>query len=131
LERLLSAPVLTLDAAEQLADEVEIHPEGDRAAALLIALLERNPELDWGTPGPVVHAVERFFGRGYELQLLESVRRAPTVHTLWMLNRVVNGMAPDQRGPFLDVLGLASTRTDVPAAVRQAAREFLDFQRGR
>lgn len=129
LERLLAAPLSGPDAAFGLAEEVADHPEGIRAVPLLLALLERNPTLDWGAPGPVVHAVERFFKRGYEPLLLESVGRAPTAHTLWMVNRVINGVPPDQKGPLHAALRQAAARPDVPGAVRQAALEFLTAQR--
>ena len=28
--------------------------------------MELNPGLDFGTPGPLVHFVEQFYGNGYE-----------------------------------------------------------------
>jgi hypothetical protein len=94
-----------------------------------VALLELNPGLDWGAPGAVVHAVERFCGQGYEPVLLASVRRAPTAHTVWMLNRLINGAAsPGERDGYLAVMREVAARDDVPDEVRQSALEFLEFQ---
>jgi hypothetical protein len=129
LERVLKGTLGELDAVFCLAEEAKIHADGIQAVPLLLALLERNPELDWGSPGPVVHAVERFFGRGYEGILLESVGRAPTAHTLWMVNRVINGVLPSRRTEFLAALHQTAARTDVSAAVREAAEHYLAFQR--
>jgi hypothetical protein len=53
--------------------------------------MEDHSDLDFGTPGPLVHFVECFHRKGYESKLVESVERKPTSHTLWMLNRLING----------------------------------------
>jgi hypothetical protein len=112
-----------------LADELVGHPEGVEAIPGLLLLLEQNEKLEWGAPGPVVHAVETFCGRGYERLLLESIRRKPTNHTLWMVNRVLNGVSKDLQSDFMEVLAKAAKRKDVSAEVRQAATGFLEFQR--
>ena len=57
----------------------------------ILAFMERHPEVDYGTPGPLVHFVEKFYRRGYEAKLLASVDRRPTPQTTWMLNRLING----------------------------------------
>lgn len=31
------------------------------------------------------------YGKGYDALLIESIRRKPTAHTAWMLNRLING----------------------------------------
>jgi len=57
----------------------------------ILRFMEDNPSIDYGIPGPLVHYVETFYGNGYEDLLIESVKRNPTTHTIWMLNRVING----------------------------------------
>lgn len=54
--------------------------------------MERHPLISSGTPGALVHYVESFYKKGYEELLEKSVRNAPTVHTVWMLNRLINIM---------------------------------------
>lgn len=112
-----------------LADEIVGHPEGVQAIPGLLLLLEQNENLEWGAPGPVVHAVETFYGNGYERLLLESVRRKPTKHTLWMANRVLNGVSKDQKSDFMEVFAKTAKREDVSVVFRQTATEFLEFQR--
>ena len=58
---------------------------------LLLRLMERHPLADFGSPGPIVHFVERFYKKGYEEELLLSLKRMPTLHTVWMLHRLING----------------------------------------
>jgi hypothetical protein len=56
----------------------------------VLRFMESNPDLDLGSPGPLVPFVEKFLGRGYEQKLFDSVRRKPTVYTIWMLKRLYN-----------------------------------------
>ena len=68
----------------------------------LLRLMERHSLTDFGGPGPIVHFVERFYKKGYEEELLLSIKRMPTLHTVWMLNRLINGT--DQAEVYLDNL---------------------------
>ena len=131
LDFLLSAPLQEPDAALELAREAADHPDGIQAVPSLLLLLERNWRLEWGAPGGVVHAIERFFGRGYEPLLVQSLRRAPTSRTLWMANRLLNGLPPGRRQEYLSVIDEVARREDVSDEVRQAARHFIEFQKSR
>jgi hypothetical protein len=131
LEALLSGPLREPDAALELAREAGDHPNGVQAVGLLLLLLERNQHLEWGTPGDVVHAVEQFLGRGYEPLLLESLRRAPTSHTLWMANRLVNGLPWNRREDFQTIMRDVAGRKDVPDEVRHLARQYVELQQSR
>ncbi len=35
--------------------------------------------------------MERFYRHGYEELLMKSIERRPTIHTLFMMNRLING----------------------------------------
>ena len=70
----------------------------------IFKLMEANPDIDYGMPGPVVHFMEKYYGNGYEEELLESVKRKPTLHTLWMMNRVLNDDDLKDRDKYLCVL---------------------------
>jgi hypothetical protein len=60
-------------------------------------------------------------------RLLDSVRRRPTVHTLWMLNRVINGTASrEERQEFIAAMMEASTNPIAEVETRQRAHHFLD-----
>ena len=69
---------------------------GPELAPCFLAMMERHPLSDFGCPGAIVHFVERAYGQGEEAQeeydrmVAASVRRRPALHTLWMLNRIIN-----------------------------------------
>ena len=96
--------------------------------SFILRLMEENPNLDFGVPGPAVHFVEKFFQKGYEELLLESVNRIPTIHTLWMLNRIINSPALKDKEKYLSALKSISENENELDSVREEARSFLSFQ---
>jgi hypothetical protein len=64
---------------------------GIEAIEPILRFMEEYPAIDFGAPGPLVHFIERFHGKGYDEKLVESVRRKPTSLTVSMLNRLING----------------------------------------
>jgi len=78
------------EADSVVQDLVSSHA-GLEAVTVILNFMEENPKLDFGTPGPLVHFAEGFYGSGYEKELLASLSRKPIPHTVWMLNRVING----------------------------------------
>ena len=92
----------------------------------LLRLMERHPLTDFGSPGPIVHFVERFYKKGYEEELLLSLKRMPTLHTVWMLNRLINGT--DQAEVYLELLKEISENTSYDKEIREEALHFLSIQ---
>ena len=70
----------------------------------LLLFMENNPDIDYGMPGPIVHYMEKYYNNGYEELLYNSIKRKPTVHTLWMLNRILNSPILKEREKYLLVL---------------------------
>ena len=105
-------------------------PGCERVAPALLALIERHPGADFGTPGPLVHALE---GQpGYPAQLAASLERQPTELTAWMANRLLNSRLPrDDRAAWLDRMTTVTRHPKAPAGVRESATRFLDFQASR
>ena len=89
----------------------------------LLRLMERHPLTDFGSPGPIVHFVERFYKKGYEEELLLSLKRMPTLHTVWMLNRLINGT--DQAEVYLDLLKEITENASFDKEIREEALHFL------
>lgn len=56
----------------------------------ILKLMEDNLDADFGMPGALTHFIERFSQNGYEELLLQSVRRKPTAHNVWLLHRAWN-----------------------------------------
>ncbi len=91
----------------------------------LFGIMERHPLDDFGMPGAVVHFIEHFYPDFVPL-LVSSVRRAPSLHTVWMLNRCINGAKDKQE--LIDVLREVTENENADKAVRDSAKGFLDYQ---
>jgi hypothetical protein len=77
----------------QLTAKWEGAPKGFEAVEPILRFIKKHPDVDYGTPGPLVHFVETF--PNYEEKLIQSVERQPTPNTVGMLNRVINGKHTD------------------------------------
>jgi hypothetical protein len=95
----------------------------------ILMLIERNSDIDFGSSGPLVHLVERFYGSGYEEKLVESLDRFPTSHTVWMLNRIVNGCEGEQKKYYLNVLKNVLNSPHVSDELTSYVKELLSIQR--
>jgi hypothetical protein len=90
-------------------------------------LLERFPDAEFGSPGPLIH--EREAIPGYLPLLRESVRRRPMHLTVWMINRVLNTNLPSiQRGAWLSELRAALEHPLASEQTRRFAEDFLEHQ---
>jgi hypothetical protein len=113
-----------------ITGELAGRPDPQAWAPPLFRLLERLDTADLGSPGPVVHLLERSAGPVYHRLLVESVGRKPTPLTVWMVNRVLNA-SPADPGAWLDLLaGVERTPGVSPEAAAQA-HQFLAYQRSR
>lgn len=108
------------DATNQIQDSLE-------AVELILRMMERHEDADFGMPGPLVHFVEGFFRRGYEQLLAESVRRHPTPHTLWMMNRLINGVSGLEKTEYVRELERVVADETTTRGTRDLAEEFLDL----
>src|SRR5262245_31418356 len=113
-----------------LTDDLMTLPEPERGIRAMFDVMERLPESDLGSPGPLVHTIERMRGR-YESELVESIRRRPTTLALWMVNRILNTTrAPEQRRIYLDLLRFAAEHPAAAEAARHEAQHFIEHQTG-
>ena len=91
----------------------------------LLQLMERHPLTYFGSPGEIVHFVEKFYKKGYEEKLIASLKRMPTVHTICMLNRIINGA--DNSEYYLDLLKQISKNKYYDKEIREEALHFLSM----
>lgn len=116
------------DGFEYIMEEnimkLEVEGVGIEAVTPLLELMERHPMDDFGMPGAIVHFVERFYKNGYEKLLIESVKRRPTMHTVWMLNRVINGS--ENKNDYLEIMKEITERSDIEEVIKNSASEFMD-----
>ena len=112
--------------AEELVDTWMSNGVGLEVVDPVLRFMERNPSILYGMPGALVHFVERFYGQGYEQALIESIRRRPTPHTVWMLNRVINGTkALEVKNAYILELRRARTST-TDRNTLERINQFLD-----
>jgi hypothetical protein len=93
----------------------------------MFSLLERFPDAELGSPGPLVQALEGI--PGYLPLLRDSIRRQPTHYTAWMVNRLLNTSLPsDQRESWLSELRTAFVHPLASEQTRLFAKDFLEHQ---
>ena len=96
----------------------------------ILHFMEENPKIDYGMPGPLVHFMEKKYKKGYEKLLLESIKRKPTEHTVWMLNRILNDVNLEDRNVYMDVLKAIVKDSKYDEELRSLSKEFLEYQEG-
>lgn len=104
---------------------------GIGAVEPVLRFIESHPDWDLGSPGPFVHFVEQFYGAGYEQLLLDSIRRRPTVHSAWMLNRIINGEKDAvKKQEFMTAMQLATQHALADRATINELNHFLQLHIG-
>ena len=111
------------EVQEECLYQIEKENVGISAVEPLLLFMERHPLSDFGMPGAIVHYVERFYKNGYEDLLIASVTRRPTLHTVWMINRIKNAgeNADLYEGLFHQIL----EKQDVEEEIKNSVKEFL------
>ena len=100
----------------------------ERAVLAMFSLIERFPEADLGSPGPLVHELEDI--PEYQPSLRESLHRQPTDLTVWMVNRILNSQLDQaQREMWLNELRAALAHPLSPTSTKESAYDFLQHQR--
>lgn len=121
------------DGIERLrafTDELMTLPKPERGIRAMFDLMERLPESDLGSPGPLVHTLEQMTGR-YESELVASIKRRPMPLAVWMVNRILNAtQASDQRQVYLDLLQFAAEHPSATEATRHEVGNFIEYQNG-
>lgn len=108
-----------------LTNELMTLPQPECAIPAIFDVMERLSGADLGSPGPLVHTLERMRGH-YETDLTESIKRKPTALTVWMLNRMLNGtLAREQRQIYLDLLRLAAKHPAASSIAKGEAARFF------
>ena len=113
-----------------LTDELMTLPQPERGIRALFDVMERLSGSDLGSPGPLVHTLERMRG-SYESELIESVKRKPTFLSVWMVNRILNSIRePGQRRAYIGLLRLAVEHPTASKTAKLDAQQFLKKQSG-
>jgi hypothetical protein len=117
-----------LERLDELCDEMRVINDPAICAPVMFRTMERLDGIDLGTPGSLVHTLERWRG-DYEEFLTQSVRRKPTPLSVWMVNRILNSKPPNAASWMALLRNVASN----PAAsdeTKAEAKRFIEYQTG-
>lgn len=111
----------------ELTDELYEVNQPSEVAETILEFIERLGECDLGSPGPLVHTLEKM--PKHEEHLYRSVEQKPMPLTLWMVSRILNVTEDeDKREKLLLLLRNSLTHPFASAETKSEARYFLDFQ---
>lgn len=125
LEAIASSPAFVHDAG-MLVSGWGRAETGLECVEPVLRFMETRPDIDYGAPGPLTHLVERFWRKGYEELLMESLRRKPTCPTVLMLNRIINGVSGEERTRYVDELRRLRLHPAADDDTRGEIEEFLE-----
>ena len=111
------------EAEEECIYQIEKDNLGISAVEPLLLFMERHPLSNFGMPGAIVHYVEQFYKKGYEDLLIASVVRRPTMHTVWMINRIKN--AGENSEKYEKILSDILEKQEVEKEIKDSVKEFL------
>ena len=113
--------------SDDIVQDLAASGAGLESVRVVLEFMEEHPDVEFGSPGPLVHFVEKFYRAGYEDELLASLSRRPSMHTAWMLNRVINGVKnPDDRARLVDAMRAVGQHALANEQTREAAAHYLE-----
>lgn len=110
---------------------LEQYQMGFESVQYVLELMEQYPLVEFGSPGPLTHFIEKFYQENklvYQELLMKSVLKKPTVHTVWLLNRVINGVKTESYLELIQVLKSISVNTAIHQEICLGAANFLEYQ---
>lgn len=114
------------DSSTEVVERWELESIGFEAVEPVLAFMEEHPYVDFGSPGALTHFIEKFHRRGYDEALLSSVKRRPTPHTVWLLNRLINGEHDESvRLAQISLMREAAANQSASLETRSTAAGFL------
>lgn len=113
--------------AQSIVERLKKEGAGLESVTGILEFIEEHPNFDFGSPGPLAHFIERFHRQGYETALLASIKRRPTVPTLLLLNRLINGtMRESERRVQIDALRQSQSHPFSDGEVKRLAAHYLE-----
>lgn len=116
-----------LERISELVTLLKQNPDGQLSCEALINLLERHPNIEFGTPGQPIHTIEKYEGY-YEGLLLKSLDRKPTFMTIWMLNRIINVEKGEQKAKLVEKMKSYTTHPLADEEAKNSALDFYEYQ---
>ena len=124
LEELVGTDYFESDS-EDIMCELRAEGAGSEIIEALLGIMERHPLDDFGMPGTMTHFIEAYAPDCFPM-LTASVQRSPALHTLWMINRCINGS--QNNAEYLTLLKEIAENDQYDDRIRAAAKEYYDYQ---
>ncbi len=116
----------------EIVENMEANNIGIEAVQPILKLMEDNPLVEFGTPGPLTHFIERV-QKGHEdfynKCVANSVKTKPAIHTIWLLNRIINGRSDEKTQDYVLILETIHQNDKLNKSIRNVAGNFLDYHR--
>ena len=108
----------------EIIDAMLEYPDPFQFVKPILEIISQNQGVDFGSPGELVHFVEKFYKKGYEEALIESVRKSPTFHYIWMIHRCYNDMNSPFHNEFLSLINEIKENPSTSADIIKAIEMF-------
>ncbi len=113
---------------ENLIKDLEGKEDAFETVEPFLRVFERSPITDFGAPGWIIHFIEDFEERYYPF-LFESLRRQPSLCTIRMLNRIINGEKDKkQKTEYIKILIDLSKHPNSNRLLSQEIDEYIEYQ---
>jgi hypothetical protein len=114
--------------AKSITDTLKEEGAGLESVTVILKFIEEFPAFDFGAPGPLAHYIEKFHRRGYEAELLASLARRPTVPTVSLLNRLINGTKQEEEQErYIEALRQVETHSLSDAEIKRLAAHYMEI----
>jgi hypothetical protein len=92
----------------------------------MISIYEKYPNEDNDVLWGMLHGIEDI--QGYELKIIESIKRKPSFFGVLMINRMLNlGITSIQNINLIDILDIAVNSPNATEYVKEQAKRFLQL----
>ena len=108
----------------EIIDAMLEYPDPFQFVKPILEIISENPSVDFGSPGEFVHFVEKFYKKGYEEALIESVKKNPTFHNIWMIHRCYNDTSCAFHNDFLSLINEIKENPSTSADTIKAIEMF-------
>jgi len=115
------------DTAEVMVDRMKRSSDPSLFLEPVIRFIEENPDTEYGEPGALVNFAESYYKNGYEELLVSSVRRRPTRHSLWMLNRMINDLSNPDRDSYIALMRASAGWSELNEEARAEVSMYLAY----
>ena len=111
-----------------VVDLIENEHDISDAFESIFKFFEKHVNSDIGSPGPLVHLIEKFYPK-YINNLILSLKRNPTFTTIHLLNRILNSkLEQNTRTEYIKILELIANSKTIDLEISNEAKQYYEHQ---